>query len=112
MKLSVSTGILCLSVSFGQPVFADAKTQHAAIARLGVLNGVALQCRYFDQTQRIKRVLVANLPKRRELGLLFEDTTNRSFIAFMQQDASCPGTAAFVERVDSAVSDLEAAYAK
>ena len=97
---------------FAQSVFAESEIRHAAITRLGELNGVALQCRYFDQTQRIKQTLVANLPKRRELGLLFEDATNKSFIAFMQQDETCPGPAAFVSQVDTAVSSLEAAYAK
>jgi len=112
MRYSISTSFFCLSVFLAGSVCAEPVGQHAAISRLGELNGVALQCRYFDQTERIKRILVANLPKRRELGLLFEDTTNRSFLAFMQKDDTCPGSAAFVSQVDSAVAHLEAAFAK
>ncbi|MCW9078411.1 MAG: hypothetical protein OQK74_04465 [Gammaproteobacteria bacterium] len=95
-----------------QSVRAETEDQHAAITMLGELNGVALQCRYLEQTQRIKHTLVANLPKRRELGLLFEDATNKSFLAFMQRDETCPGSADFVGQVDSAVDLLEAAFAK
>jgi hypothetical protein len=112
MKFVRSTGFLCLAVLFAPSVLAETEVQHATIARLGELNGVALQCRYFDQTQRIKQTLVANLPKRRELGLLFEDATNRSFMTFMQHDETCPGPAAFVGQVDSAVNDLEAAFSE
>lgn len=112
MNFGIKTGIFLLGLQFAQPVFADEGDQHAAITRLGELNGVALQCRYFEQMQRIKQVLVANLPKRRELGLLFEDATNKSFMAFMQQDAACPGSADLVSQVDAAVVDLESAFAK
>ena len=112
MEYRISTSLFCLGVLLAESVCAEPVGQHAAISRLGELNGVALQCRYFDQTQRIKQTLVANLPKRRELGLLFEDTTNRSFLAFMQRDEPCPGPAAFVSLVDSAVVDLEAAFAE
>lgn len=112
MRINISAGFFCLGVLLAHPVFADAEDQHAAITRLGELNGVALQCRYFEQMQRIKQTLVVNLPKKRELGLLFEDATNRSFLAFMQQDETCPGSADFVSQIDSAVSDLEAAFAK
>ena len=112
MKFSVAVFTICLGISMSSAVFATSEVQHATITRLGELNGVALQCRYFDQMQRIKQTLVANLPKRRELGLLFEDSTNKSFMAFMQQDKTCPGSADFVSQVDSAVSDLETAFAK
>jgi len=112
MRFSVSISILCLGTMLAQSVCAEPESQHATITRLGELNGVALQCRYFDQTQRIKQVLVANLPKRRELGLLFEDSTNSSFLAFMQRDDTCPSSVAFVRQVDSAVAHLEAAFGR
>jgi hypothetical protein len=112
MRFSFSISVLCLGVLLAQSVRAETEDQHAAITMLGELNGVALQCRYFDQTQRIKHTLVANLPKRRELGLLFEDATNKSFLAFMQRDETCPGSADFVGQIDSAVGRLEAAFAK
>ncbi len=112
MKFSFSISLFCLGVLLAQSVRAETEDQHAAITTLGELNGVALQCRYFEQMQRIKHTLVANLPKRRELGLLFEDATNRSFLAFMQRDETCPGSADFVGQVDSAVNRLETVFAK
>jgi hypothetical protein len=112
MKFSFSVSVACLAMTLAPPLLANTEAQHASISRLGGLNGVALQCRYYDQTERIKIVLIANLPKRRELGLLFEHTTNNSFMSFMQQDRVCPGRAAFVSEVDKAVVRLESAYAK
>lgn len=112
MRFSFLISVFCLGVLLAQSVSAETEDQHAAITMLGELNGVALQCRFFDQTQLIKHSLVANLPKRRELGLLFEDATNKSFLAFMQRDETCPGSADFVGQVDSAVDRLEAAFAK
>jgi hypothetical protein len=112
MRFSFSIGVFCLGVLFAQSVRAETADQHAAITMLGELNGVALQCRYFEQVQRIKHTLVANLPKRRELGLLFEEATNTSFLAFMQRDEACPGSADFVSQVDSAVDRLETAFAR
>jgi hypothetical protein len=112
MKFSIFSSVLCVGVLWAQSVNTESEERLAAIARLGELNGVALQCRYFDQTQRIKQTLVANLPKRRELGLLFENTTNQSFLSFMKRDDTCPGSVVFVRQVDTAVSDLEAAFGR
>jgi len=110
MKLKLPAAIFCLGLLLQASAIATSDEQQATIVELGELNGVALQCRYFEQMQRIKRSLVANLPKRRELGLLFEDATNRSFIAFMQRDATCPKPQDFVEQVDAAVGVLETAF--
>lgn len=89
---------------------ANSDGQLAAIGNLGKLNGVALQCRYLDQMRRIKQVLVLNLPKKRELGLHFEQTTNASFLAFMNEQSDCPDVSAFVSQIDDAVTELETAF--
>jgi len=112
MRFGVTASVFCLGALFAHPAHSATEDQHAAISRLGMLNGIALQCRYFEQMQRIKLTLVANLPKRRELGLLFEDVTNKSFMGFMHQDATCPGSADFVSRVDAAVGKLESAFSQ
>lgn len=89
---------------------ATEETQIEPIRAMGDLNGVALQCRYLEQTQKMKRALVETLPKRRELGQLFDDQTNKSFIAFMQQKQPCPSPAEFEQKVDDSIAQLKQAY--
>ena len=79
---------------------------YQAVEELGRLNGIALNCRYFDQVKRIKQMLIASLPKRRELGQLFEDETDASFKSFIQSGAACPSPVAFGEEVDKAGAAL------
>jgi hypothetical protein len=78
----------------------------AAVEELGRLNGIALNCRYFDQVRNIKQILIDNLPKRRELGQVFEDKTNESFKAFIQSGSACPSPVAFAAEVDRAGQEL------
>ncbi len=84
----------------------------ASISRMGELNGIALQCSYVDQMQRIKQALVVNLPKRRELGEWFEKTTNTSFMSFMEKQSTCPDALIFVDDVGVAISKLETTFKK
>jgi len=84
--------------------------QLAAIERLGDLNGVALHCDALPQTQRMKRALVLHLPKRRQLGELFDYRTNDSFMRFIREEASCPAPAVLEEQVDDAIAELERVY--
>lgn len=91
-------------------VQAQQDPQFATIARLGELNGIALHCKALPETQRMKRALVANLPKRRQLGELFDQETNRSFMEFMQQNDSCPSPAELEQQVDAAIQELEEVY--
>ena len=85
-------------------------THFDAIKRLGQLNGVALHCKALDQTQRMKRELVLNLPKRRQLGELFDNETNASFMKFIQDGASCPTNDALRAQVDEAVENLKQVF--
>ena len=84
--------------------------QLQAIAAIGELNGIALQCGYSNEVGRIKMSLVRILPKKRELGVWFENSTNNAFMQFMQQDNTCPSADQFATRLDSAVSALEKVY--
>ncbi len=93
------------------PAFAVNDDQLQAIRALGALNGVALHCDGLAETQRIKRALVLNLPKRRQLGELFEYETNKAYMAFIDKDETCPGEADLARRIDEALKALEAAYA-
>jgi hypothetical protein len=105
----LSTGLLlCL---LGQTTAqAASDEQLAAIRELGRLNGIALQCNALPETQRMKRALVANLPKRRQLGELFDYETNQSFMAFIQTQASCPDPQSLSRQVDEQLIQLETVF--
>ena len=105
--------IILISISPGtHAAQAASDSQLNAIADLGRLNGVALQCRYTTQMQQIKQALVLNLPKQRALGEWFESTTNESFMAFMTTNASCPSATEFMQQVNSAIITLESEFKK
>ena len=105
--------ILLLVPAFtGQaPAGSSADARQQALARMGELNGVALACRYYDQSKRIKGALIEGLPKQRELGQAFDDRTNESFLAFVKSARPCPSPAAFSEEVGRAIEALNKAYA-
>ena len=102
--LSISPG------AFASRVATD--SQLNAIADLGKLNGIALQCRYTTQMQQIKQALVLNLPKQRALGEWFENKTNDSFMAFMNANSSCPSATEFMQQVNAAIITLESEFKK
>ena len=91
-------------------LFATTDEQLNVIAQLGQLNGMALQCKYFRQSNRIKQALVAVLPKQRQLGQVFEDTTNQSFLALLKDASSCPVEAAVAGRINAGIEALNAAF--
>lgn len=96
----------------GQLSARPADEQLSAISRLGELNGVALHCRYIEQMQSIKRLLLLNLPRQRELGLWFEQKTNAAFMSFINNEDSCPDLEAFTQQVKEAGTQLETAFKK
>ncbi len=83
-----------------------------SIKRMGELNGVALQCKYLAEMRRMKKALVAALPKRRQLGQTFDDVTNTSFLSFIQAKSVCPAEQQFVLDVDAAIAGLNLAFSK
>lgn len=89
---------------------ASTEDQLNSIETLGALNGVALQCGYLQQAGRIKSALIVNLPKERQLGRLFEEVTNKSFLASLEDPAGCPGEEALAERVDAGITTLKKAF--
>ena len=91
-------------------LLAATEEQLNSIEKLGTLNGVALQCGYIEQAGRIKSALIMNLPKERELGRLYEEVTNESFLASLNDPAGCPGEAALAERVDAGITILKKAF--
>lgn len=105
--------IILISISSGAYASrAATSSQLSSIAELGKLNGVALQCRYTSQMQQIKQALVLNLPKQRALGEWFENSTNDSFMAFMNTSASCPSATEFMQQVNAAIITLESEFKK
>jgi hypothetical protein len=103
-------GSVALFLLMAGPLPADQKARQVALSRMGELNGVALACRRFEQTRRIKQALIETLPKQRELGQAFDDDTNDSFMAFVNSGKPCPSPAEFGEQVEEAVEALRQAY--
>ena len=98
--------LLCLLLA-SAVARAESDAQFAAIAQLAALNGVALQCHYLDQTQRIKAALVAELPKKRHLGEYFDAKTNMAFMDAITRNASCPDKRRFLSEVDAGIAHLK-----
>ncbi len=111
MKQLLTMLALISALGWQLPVRAAASdAQLAAIAEMGRLNGIALHGGYPEQVQRIKKVLVLNLPKERALGDWFEQKTNASFMDFMSRQANCPGLLEFDRELDRAEKQLESAF--
>ena len=106
--------ILLVLLTFSLPtsVLAQAASEEqlATITTVARLNGVALQCGYFEEVQRIKLELIRVLPKKRALGQWFEQGTNESFTAFMQQQRRCPSAAELDNDLDQALLQLESVF--
>lgn len=88
----------------------EAAVQHQAVADLGRLNGLALQCKYLDQVRVMKAAVVANAPKQRSYGLAFDEATNEAFLEHIRTGQACPGPAGFAQRVEAAVIELQQAF--
>lgn len=112
MKIKLKLLTLLFALICQSTAMAADDEQLAAIAEMGRLNGVALQCRYLDQTQQIKRLLVLHLPKERALGDWFEQKTSASFMAFMNEQAGCPGLLEFDKSLAQAAKKLETVFNK
>ena len=101
--------VLALSLS-STAVAADEDPRYAALAGLGQLNGVALQCKYIDEMRRMKAAVVRNAPKERSFGLAFDQATNGAFLRFIEQQESCPHPEDFTRRVDQRIDVLRAVF--
>lgn len=85
--------------------------QVGAVKDLGRLNGIALHCGYFDQTKVMKKNLIESVPKRRELGLAFDEASNDSFLAFIASNKACPRAADLAEEVSQTLRDIRKKFA-
>lgn len=100
--------ILLLSLTMVTPLSqAASEAQLGAIKQLGSANGVALNCGYIDETRRMKRALVAILPKLRILGEAFDHSTNDSFLEMIRTKHPCPTEAQLSSEVDAGIEQLE-----
>ena len=96
-KRCISAAILILGAAAGAhaQVVADTDARYEALKALGELNGTALQCKYLDQTRRMKAAVVESVPKERSFGLAFDQATNDAFVAMVQSGTPCPGILGF-----------------
>jgi len=111
MKTTTCLVPMLAAFLFIPQAYAFSDAQLGSIRELGRLNGIALHCGYIEQTRRMKRGLVLHLPKRRQLGELFDHQSNASFMAFIKKSGSCPAAAEFAAEVGAAVEVLEKEYA-
>lgn len=102
--------LFLLFISLASPLHAITDEQYRTVENIGKLNGIALQCGFYDQTRIMKKALVNALPKRRQLGQAFETVTNESFMAFMEANSSCPDEADFSKEVDESIRLLNQAF--
>lgn len=86
------------------------REQLTAIESLGQFYGIALPCKYIQQTRKIKSAMVAALPKKRYLGQAFEEATNESFLDFYKTGAQCPEEATLATEIDLGIEVLNAAF--
>lgn len=78
----------------------------AAISTLGNLNGVALACGQMALSTRLRDILINEAPKERDVGELFEQATQASFLAHGQGDAICPESKILAEKIDTARNSM------
>lgn len=106
--------VLALALSVSTPVLAGSQVlteaQYGAIQKLGQLNGIALNCGFLSETQRMKKSLVMALPKVRQFGEAFDIETNKAFLKFIEERSVCPSEAQLNVDVDTAIIELDAVF--
>ncbi len=111
MKTICSILLVFISaLPFSPPVAAQSEAGEQAIRDLGALNGMALECGYIDQVRRMKKAIVAYAPKTRYYGSVFEESTNKGFMAFIEAKRPCPTEVTLEAKVEEAVSTLQKAF--
>ena len=96
MKKIASACFCCLWL-YSADSLALTDDQVNAVRGLGELNGIALQCGYYEQTRVMKKNLVEAVPKRREFGQAFDEASNDSYLAFIENNQACPAAADLAE---------------
>ena len=72
-----------------------------AIQDLSQVNGQALACQDLQAAARAKTLMLAHAPKTARFGSAFEDGTHQAFLAQTRQEAPCPDSASFKQRMDA-----------
>lgn len=102
--------VLALWLLWGFQAQAATEGQTQSLEKMGKLNGIALGCRYFDQVKTIKKALVQALPKRRELGRIFEAVTDQTYREFIASKTACPSAEAFAADLEAAIQNLNQSF--
>ncbi len=89
---------------------AVSEAQFDAVKAVGNLNGIALNCKYLDETRRMKRSIVSTVPKIRIIGEAFDQSTNDAFLAMIAAKKPCPSEHTLSLQVDRAIEGLEQAF--
>ncbi|KHF24602.1 hypothetical protein [Solemya velum gill symbiont] len=110
MKASKYIPLTLLLAGYGTTVIAEDQ-RYPSMQALGEVNGIALHCQYLGEIQRIKRAIVATVPKERVYGLAFETSTNDGFLAFIKSGEACPGPEGFKQEIDQRIQDMQKAFA-
>lgn len=108
--ISVAFLILGAAAGIRAQAVADTDARYEALKALGELNGTALQCKYLDQTRRMKSAVVETVPKERSFGLAFDRATNDAFLAMVQSGAPCPGPLGFESRVGAQIEAMQEVF--
>ncbi|MCB1786393.1 MAG: hypothetical protein KDJ33_09090 [Gammaproteobacteria bacterium] len=110
-RKTICNALFVVALSAAVPVNADDDPRYLAVAGLGELNGVALQCKYLDQVRRMKAAVVEHAPKERSFGLAFDQATNDAFLAFARNNDVCPSHDGLERKVGHQIDRLAEAFA-
>jgi protein SCO1/2 len=83
----------------------DEASQHRIVAQLGRLNGQSLACGYVRLSNRIRTIVIARMPKTREIGARFENATHGAFID-QGKGGACPPETALAVEIEAAARPL------
>ena len=84
----------------------DPAQLQATVEAIGHINGKALACGHSDVVSRAKAIVIARVAKTRNLGEIFEQTTNAAFLAQGLSKETCPQRAALTVQLEAAARPL------
>ncbi|MBT3197583.1 MAG: hypothetical protein HN842_09055 [Gammaproteobacteria bacterium] len=110
--IKTTTCLLLSTTLWLSPAHAINDAQFDTIKQLGKLNGSALNCRYLNETQQMKRAMIETLPKLRILGEAFNQATNEGFLAMIAENKPCPDEQTLSRQVDQRIEAVKRAFMK
>lgn len=102
----LSATLFALSAQAGE----STDPRDRAVANLGRLNGIALNCRAKAESDRYRKAVIDLAPKLREIGEVFEKATDASFREAAGKP--CPLTEALHMEGDAALARLKKVFAE